>query len=254
MNYPSLYVSTLNALNEHGFVVLEKDRLTSLFKGVMTSRSLMSGKKLHVHETSTRLNVFERKSFKGDKPLVVFDLDDTLLDYYPVLLEYSRSIQPNIPDNVDGYTLQDHCGIPWRDWLDGTVTYGAPSRGELFEGVVEGVSSLKESGWDVVIVTNRGYYDSAEEDVRKHIEILDVPFHVIDVSMPKGEFISKTFPNVTAFVDDNVHHLHSNIGIVPYIIGVQHAYNTEITKVPSVNNIKEAFSLLLSLDLYNIGD
>lgn len=141
---------------------------------------------------------------------IILDLDDTLGDL-KVRLQ-------NIYRKKTGRT-----DIHYRDWLDfNSVNYGytfddltnffiednSLALMRPHAGVVETTARLKELGYDIHIVTARGWHPDAEAQTDAWLKEHNITFdsvHIVPFGMCKEE-MTRNIPNVEFFIDDRMDH------------------------------------------------
>lgn len=183
------------------------------------------------------------KNLDTPKYSYIFDLDDTILNLrVPMMQALNMHTGKAIHwKNWSGYNLEDVYNISTEEFLNVLIDYNVIERALPIPGVKEALEFVKAKGYDIHIVTARGWHPTAMDTTKKWFEEYNVPYDTINI-VPLGSNKSDVMDkieNVICLVDDNVKNCNEVIsrGYDAYLIDMPWNTNSTIKRLNSVVEI-----------------
>lgn len=151
-----------------------------------------------------------------NNPIIAFDCDGVLGDLVPGLCRICQKISGIAVEPSDWVTYDCHLslGITSQDFFNAHITEGLLESTLVRDGVAHAVSDARNKGFDIAIITARGFHPNGEAITRAWLKKEGIEFdhlYLVDIHETKIQAIQslQSIGNVVAYVDDYLPHLHS---------------------------------------------
>jgi 5'(3')-deoxyribonucleotidase len=137
---------------------------------------------------------------------IVLDLDDTLCDFKePMYAELQKRTGIDLHwENWDTYFLSHRFQMSPEDFCNIIIEAGVLDRLEPYSKTLETLTTAKDAGYNVSIVTARSYHPEALKITQDWLAKYKLPYdelHISQHGISKTEYV-KHYEDIKLFVDD----------------------------------------------------
>lgn len=179
------------------------------------------------------------------KPIIAFDLDGTMGD---LLIGLSKmcSIITGTTVKPEEWINYDHfitIGVTADQFISGIVDHFVLENATPYYGLSEAISFARQQGYDIAVITARGFHPDGENITYAWFEKHGVDIdHIIVVGQHETKITAlQSLGNVVAYIDDYLPHLHAideaNLDIELYLM--DQPWNSEDTKFSRLFSVRE---------------
>ena len=151
------------------------------------------------------------KKSKSNKPVVGFDMDGVIAHNQDIVAARMSEI---LGIDVNWRMWSDYAyflkyGMTYDDFLQVFIDSRALQLATPDKGTADSIQQLRKDGYEVAIITARGFHPEGEEITKTWLGEQAIPVdHVVVVhpTQTKVEAIS-SFPGMVAYIDDHADHL-----------------------------------------------
>lgn len=145
------------------------------------------------------------------KPILAIDCDGCCSNLIPGIVKMCSIVSSATVSEEDWihYDYFKTIGMTIDQFLDGHIEFNILQNATIYEGVAVAISYARENGYEVAIVTSRGFHPDGENITRewfkKHNCDVD---HMVLVGIHETKVNAlKSLGNVAAYIDDYLPHL-----------------------------------------------
>lgn len=185
-----------------------------------------------------------------NKPIALFDLDDTLLNVKEVM--YTSLRKELGPDRVPHWSLwtefnlEQVLNITIDELIEISIRYETfrIARPHLFSSYI--LKDLKARGWHIIILTARGgFVPNAYEETREYLELNDLIYDELIVSnVGENKMDSLAHhDHMTFTIDDQVKNcnMFRDSGKFEHVFLHAQVYNRGCTEYPRLHNLYQTY-------------
>jgi len=183
-------------------------------------------------------------------PFVVFDLDDVLCNlregiHKSLNVVTGKSIHW---EDWDRFSLESIYDIAHEDCMRVLIEHEILENATLEPGVHTAVRTAYEAGYQVAILTARGWHPDSDKTTKQWLEAHNIRHDRLDIvpyGIPKAEFISR-YSQVAFMLDDHPEHIRSMVAAnnVDYPILRDRPWNRNDQDLHRVHSLKDFAQLL----------
>lgn len=152
---------------------------------------------------------------KSGKKDIILDCDDVIVDMKNVLipaLNKATGKNVQIHEQTDFNLRINFPELSYDEILDIIVKAECFTTVEVLNGAKEGIDMLKDFGFNLHVVTSRGYHPEALKLTREHLldnNIKVDSINIVNFGQSKSEVYSKIAKHFEFIVDDHVENLYN---------------------------------------------
>lgn len=146
------------------------------------------------------------------KGILIFDCDDVIAAIGKSMCDMCSRMSGREckTDDWIRYNYFTDLGITPADFLAGIVSYKILENAPVFDGAIEAIKEAQLAGYDIAVVTARGFHPKGEEVTKRWFKSLGIDLdylYVVGPSQSKLDAIRELCAKgAIGYVDD--HHLH----------------------------------------------